>query len=240
MSVKNLGREIGGLPNGRPLLHSLEEYFGPAEEIAELQQDLQRAKNEISKLKKELETAAEQSVTDPLTMLANRRGIDLRFSVTINALKRSMRDVEEHRRAPNVVALMIDIDHFKSVNDLYGHSTGDRMLIIIGNLMSEYFGHRQGEILGRWGGEEFLVILPQSSIQYAHRQAELFRSAVERTIVHLTSREKLSVTVSIGIAETKIADLHHTAEDILADLINRADALLYKAKNQGRNRIQTE
>lgn len=236
----NLGREIGTLPEGRPPLRFLEEreYFGPAEEIAELRQDLQHANQEIARLTIELESARQQSVTDPLTGLANRRGIDLSFSATVNALKRSMKGTDEHRKAPNVVALMIDLDHFKSVNDLYGHSLGDRMLVIVSNLMREYFGHRQGEILGRWGGEEFLVILPQSSIQYAERQAELFRSAVERTIVHLTRQEKLSVTVSIGIAEISITDLHRTSQSLLDELVTRADALLYSAKDAGRNCIK--
>lgn len=244
MSNKSdLGRVLGDhiTPSMGPGLPSYaEEFFGPAEEIDELQRDLEDARSEISRLKKELEVAVQHSVMDPLTGLTNRRGLDMRFSAMINAFKRSMRGIDEHRKAPNVVALMIDIDHFKSINDHYGHSLGDKMLIIVSNLMREYFGHRQGEILGRWGGEEFLIILPQSSTQYAYRQAELFRSAVERTIVHLTSREKLSVTVSIGLAEAEIADLHRTSEDILAELINKADGFLYKAKNEGRNRVQTE
>lgn len=218
------------------------DIFGPAEEIAELERSLQKAKRELQVTQRALEVALEQSVTDPLTGLANRRGIELRFSAMVNAWKRSMRDVGEHRKAPNVVALMIDIDHFKSVNDRHGHTVGDQMLVLVSNLIGEYFSHRQGEILGRWGGEEFLIVLPQSSIQYAYDQASIFRDAIERTIIHLDDQrqQRLSVTVSVGIAETEVANLHLTSENIFADLVSRTDALLYVAKDQGRNRVLKE
>lgn len=218
------------------------DIFGPAEEIAELERSLQKTKRELQVTQRALEVALEQSVTDPLTGLANRRGIDLKFSATVNTLKRSMRiGSHEHRKPPKIVALMIDIDYFKSVNDRHGHTVGDQMLIVVSNLIGQYFGHRQGEIVGRWGGEEFLVLLPQSSIQYAYDQASLFRSAVERTIIHLASQHKLSVTVSIGIAEVEVvADLNLTSEDIFGYLVRRTDTLLYAAKEQGRNCVLKE
>ncbi|MEH4158182.1 sensor domain-containing diguanylate cyclase [Klebsiella variicola] len=156
-------------------------------------------------LKKELEFSAAH---DPLTGLLNRREF--------------YRLVE----APSFIAqgfclLLIDIDHFKSINDIHGHQKGDEVLLVISRIL-ETSVDREDKIY-RWGGEEFLLFLPHSPIARALILAEGIRQAV-------SEYQTLSVTVSIGVAE------HHDGEAI-DQLFSRVDKALYVAKNGGRNRV---
>lgn len=156
-------------------------------------------------LKKELEFSAAH---DPLTGLLNRR--------------------EFHRlvEAPTFIPrgyclLLIDIDHFKSINDIHGHQKGDEVLLVLSRIL-ETSVDREDKIY-RWGGEEFLLFLPHSPIGHALILAEGIRQAV-------SEYQTLSVTVSIGVAE------HHDGETV-DQLFSRVDKALYAAKNDGRNRV---
>lgn len=162
--------------------------------------------------KKELEIL---SIMDRLTGIHNRRKLD---ELLIQESEKSKR----YNRPLSL--LMIDIDHFKHINDTYGHQIGDYTLQIIAKLLKENI--RLSDTVGRFGGEEFMVICPESDQLSAQSLAEKLRLSIEQypfdTINH--------ITISIGVAQ-----LHNT--DTLTEWIEKADIALYKAKNEGRNRV---
>lgn len=160
-----------------------------------------------------------ESGKDPLTQLLNRR-----FLPAI-----MVREIELSRRQHKPFAvLLVDVDHFKRVNDQYGHEAGDRVLQQVAALLLNNV--RAGDFLFRYGGEEFLILLVEVDISHAARVAEKIRSRVAQDIVTLPDQRQLSVSVSIGLA------LHDGHPDY-QHLIARADEALYAAKNQGRNRV---
>jgi diguanylate cyclase (GGDEF)-like protein len=119
---------------------------------------------------------------------------------------------------------MLDIDHFKKVNDTYGHQAGDKILVKVCKITK--FNLREVDILGRYGGEEFMVILPNNNIHNGYLVAERIRKSIEKQN-HI---KDLKVTISGGIVELK--------EENGKELVEKADNLLYKAKRNGRNRIE--
>jgi diguanylate cyclase (GGDEF)-like protein len=123
--------------------------------------------------------------------------------------------------------LYLDIDHFKQVNDNFGHVAGDLTLQVLADVMRG--GLRPGDDLARIGGEEFAILLPETGAGAARAVAERVRSEVERMVVE-TGEGRLSVTISIGGAVS-------AACDTPASLLKRADGALYQAKQQGRNRV---
>jgi len=163
--------------------------------------------------------AIEQSLRDSLTDLWNRRAI---FEVLEKEISRAQRD-----QLP-VAVVMIDLDHFKLVNDTYGHLTGDAVLqesaMRIAELMRPY------DSAGRYGGEEFLIVLPGCSPSNGVRRAEDFRRAIAETPV-LTASGPLTVTCSLGVAS-------HDGVMAAEDLIHQADEALYCAKRLGRNCVR--
>ncbi|MFG1344409.1 sensor domain-containing diguanylate cyclase [Xanthobacter autotrophicus DSM 431] len=159
------------------------------------------------------------AVTDALTGLSNRRAIDLVLDTEFRRAR---------RERTSLCVLMIDIDHFKSVNDRLGHDAGDEVLRRIGHLLPQLV-RRPGDFVGRFGGEEFIALLPSISIEGARHVAERIRTGVEQ-MSHATSGPPLTVTVSIGIAA---ADGGDTPDSV----VHRADEALYRAKSEGRNRV---
>jgi diguanylate cyclase (GGDEF)-like protein len=172
--------------------------------------------DEIEKLQIQLK---EQAIRDPLTGLFNRRFFDEYFN---NELIRSIRT-----NTP-ISLLMVDIDHFKSVNDRFGHDIGDQVLEMLGEILKTMF--RKSDVSCRFGGEEFLVLLPGLAHDQAFNRAEALRDRFEQA-----SREAeflyAQVTVSIGISNYP---LH---ADNTRDLFRMTDRALYQAKEQGRNRV---
>jgi len=162
--------------------------------------------------------------TDPLTGLYNRRHYELEIE---REWRRAMRN-----RFP-VAALMIDVDHFKDYNDTYGHQKGDQVLRQLAELLAQRF-RRSGDLLIRYGGEEFMVIVPDTPGEVAAKLADDLRRQVEDlAIPHAYSPQKL-VTVSIGLA---IADNEDDFRTGHVRLVRLADEALYVAKNSGRNRV---
>ncbi len=156
----------------------------------------------------------ELSVTDQLTQLHNRRYLENNFQKEI---KRSKRTKE------SFCVIMLDIDHFKEVNDSYGHDVGDRVLIAISGIVSAHL--RETDILGRWGGEEFLIICPHTSNDEAFRFAEKLKTEIETIAIETVGHK----TCSFGVAEFDIA------EEGFNEVLKRADEALYDAKSNGRN-----
>lgn len=160
--------------------------------------------------------------TDPLTGVANRRSIEQLGEAAV---------ARAHAAGAPLTALVLDIDHFKQVNDGHGHPAGDKVLARI----AETFRHglRQFDLLGRTGGEEFLVLLPGTGLEQAGAIAERLRTGIETMDCDDLARG-LAVTVSIGMAALRAPG------DTLQQLVERADAALYRAKNNGRNRIERD
>ena len=160
----------------------------------------------------------EQSVTDELTGLLNRKGLDQICSYEFNRMKRS---------GSIFSLILLDVDRFKDINDKYGHEIGDLALKSLTNSLVSTF--RMSDHLGRWGGEEFLIILPDTSLQGAIQVAEGARRTVEQMIIQ-TREASLQLTICIGLASSS-RDLSFT------DTLNYADKSLYQAKENGRNQV---
>ena len=174
---------------------------------------------DITKRKAIEEKLRELAVTDNLTGALNRHGFE---EIAENAFMVSKR----YSRPLSI--LMIDADHFKDINDKYGHDIGDRVLIRFSSVVSETL--RSTDVLCRFGGEEFLALLPETTFEEAAILADRLLSALRTTEVRIGDHEMVRFTVSIGLAS-----LTPDVQD-LASVIQRADEALYKAKNEGRDR----
>ena len=164
---------------------------------------------------------SEQALKDPLTGLGNRRYFEERANAVLARVR---------RRARPVALLMIDIDHFKEVNDHHGHAAGDEVLRALGGTLAASL--RAGDVCGRIGGEEFAAVLPDEDREGAAASAERLRATVERCAVEAASaRGRIKFTVSIGVAALP------QDGDTLEGLLQRADRRLYRAKEGGRNRV---
>ena len=156
------------------------------------------------------------ATTDPLTGLPNRRALDDCLAAALAAT---------HRHAEAVSVALIDVDHFKRINDRHGHATGDRVLVQLGHRLAADL--RAGDRLGRWGGEEFLLVSGHTPLPAALELAERLRASV----AGFGFEHAEPVTVSIGVAQVRQGD-------DAASLLERADQALYQAKDAGRNRVE--
>jgi diguanylate cyclase (GGDEF)-like protein len=158
---------------------------------------------------------------DPLTKLYNRRYF-IELSEPILDLAK--------RNNTNTAVIMLDIDKFKNVNDTYGHNIGDEVLVALALKLQEI--SRKSDVASRWGGEEFLILLPNTDINGALIIAEKIRQNLEELVIDLKDEKKLQFTVSVGVSP-----FDKESNDTLQSAINRADEALYKAKESGRNRV---
>jgi diguanylate cyclase len=189
-----------------------------------LEDRLTLSKNEISNLQHSLEAIRAESLTDPLTGLGNRKYFDRMIGEAVqNALA----------SGEPLSLLLFDIDHFKSFNDSYGHLTGDQVLRLVGMSLKQTI--KGQDITARYGGEEFAVVLPNTALRQALTVADHIRRAVMAKELKKKSTGEIlgRVTISIGVSMLKQGD------DTDA-LIERADACLYAAKRNGRNRVICE
>lgn len=175
---------------------------------------------ERKKLERELER---QARIDMLTGLNNRRHF---FELAEHELARARRHDQP------LAVLMLDVDHFKRVNDTYGHHVGDMVLRKMSEVCIQTL--RENDILGRMGGEEFAILFPETGRLQALETAERLRQAVANTEVQITQGKSVHFAVSIGVAFFAAADVNVDA------ILKRADAALYEAKNTGRNRVCSE
>jgi diguanylate cyclase (GGDEF)-like protein len=164
-----------------------------------------------AELSSEKEKYQRLSTIDALTKVLNRHGIEL----YLDAMR---------QKNQSASVIVIDIDHFKRINDQHGHHTGDRVLQTIGNVLSAH--HRVSDGLGRWGGEEFVLVCPDASLTSAVELAEKLRRQIAETIV--IPELSISVTASFGVATT-------SPDQSFSDVFVRADEALYLAKSRGRN-----
>ena len=176
----------------------------------------------IRELTKAYELLQIEANTDPLTQVSNRRpflkNLDSQF------------DNAQRRGLPMSVA-MLDVDHFKRINDTYGHDAGDKALQQLSRMLIREF--RSIDLVGRLGGEEFALVFPDTDLIGAYAACDRLRSMVELNEI-LADAHKIRLTVSIGLTE-----ITGNASDAAA-LLKRADELLYVAKNSGRNQVMAE
>ncbi|MHA3103848.1 GGDEF domain-containing protein [Acinetobacter sp. ANC 3791] len=162
---------------------------------------------------------------DPLTQVSNRQALKERLEQEFKRAQRNERPLS---------ILFIDIDHFKKYNDEYGHLQGDYCLIAVAQLLKQMFS-RAYDFVARFGGEEFVVLLPETSQEEAIQLAEHFRKAVNRIEMPLISAAKApKITVSIGVNTHGQTQQYLTVESF----IRSADELLYLTKDQGRNQVR--
>jgi diguanylate cyclase len=186
-----------------------------------LEERLTTSKQEINNLQRNLETIRTESLTDPLTGLGNRKHFDRAVGEAVRSAAATGHPLS---------LLMIDIDHFKSFNDNYGHLTGDQVLRLVGMSLKQSI--KGQDITARYGGEEFAVVLPNTPL----RQAIIVADNIRRMVMSKELKKKSTgeilgrVTLSAGVSTIR------SGEDSDA-LIERADACLYAAKRNGRNRV---
>ena len=186
-----------------------------------LETSLKTSKQEIKQLHAHLESVRNESLTDPLTTLANRKCFEDAFTHAI---------VDSSTTGEPLSLMMADIDHFKNFNDTFGHLIGDQVLRLVALALKQNVKGR--DIAARYGGEEFAVVLPETSLRDATTVAEQIRRAVmSKELMKRSTGENLGrVTVSIGVATLR-------RNESSGKLIERADACLYAAKRNGRNRV---
>jgi diguanylate cyclase len=189
-----------------------------------LEARLTASKQEIHQLQANLETVRTESLTDPLTSLANRKYFDA-------ALEKALADAEA--RGEPVSLVLSDIDHFKVFNDTFGHLTGDQVLRLVALAMKQNV--KGQDLAARYGGEEFAIVLPNTILRAATTVADHIRRAVmTKELMKRSTGEHLGrVTISLGVATCRSGDTPQS-------LIERADACLYAAKRSGRNRVVCE
>lgn len=184
-------------------------------EIKNIRDELKEKNIELVKLNEQLE---EYAIKDPLTKLYNRRMMLTKFDEEISRCKRK-NDVFS--------VILLDIDHFKQVNDNYGHNFGDEVLKIFSNLLMN--SKRLEDFVARWGGEEFLLILPHTNGKGAYAVAQRIKEKVSE-YEYFYNDEKLHITATFGIAE-------FNKDDTSEKIIKKADYALYYGKENGRNQI---
>jgi diguanylate cyclase len=184
-----------------------------------MQEELEESKRTISKLTQLLEQVESKAMIDPLTQVFNRGTYNMEI----------VQMIKEFKRYKNPAALIIiDIDHFKMFNDDYGHKVGDAVLVLVASVIKGAV--RDTDMVFRYGGEEFVVLLDKLDFKNALTVAEKVRAQIESH--HLTNKANvLNVTVSIGLSCFKEGDIE-------TSIFERADKALYQGKQNGRNRVE--
>lgn len=187
----------------------------------QLQDKLEQAQTELNRLQDEMRRQEGLALTDELTGLANRRAFNVKLSEET---------ARSRRYGGNVSLILMDLDNFKTINDRYGHLIGDRVLVVTAKTIR--LAIRGMDFVGRYGGEEFAVICPQTDLEGARIVAQRLQEAIDHTQFTVKG-VPVSITISAGVSQLAEDDRVH-------DLIDRADQALYKAKRTGKNKVCTE
>jgi diguanylate cyclase len=214
-TVEDMGGQVSSM---RLEAQRVSDGFG------KLSTQLEHSKDEVRHLTDELHRIREDALTDALSGLLNRRGFD-------RELQRLA--PKEGAQDGALTVIMLDIDHFKKVNDTYGHPLGDRVIAAVGQLIRDCLG--DVGVAARYGGEEFAVLVPEQPIEVAESVAQSIRKRVEQGKIRRRHGEDPigGVTVSAGVAAWN-------RDDDLASLVERADRALYASKRAGRNRVTVD
>ena len=188
-----------------------------------LQQDLTCTRYRLEEQAEEIDHARREARTDELTGVANRKALNEKVHVLLDGRK---------RHAEPFVLLLADLDQFKRINDAHGHPVGDRVLKTIGGWLRQWV--REGDFVGRYGGDEFVILLPKTELAVGAELAETIRvKAAEKVSAVVARREQIAVSLSIGVVSAR-------PDDDAESLLHRADRALYRCKNLGRNQVQCE
>jgi diguanylate cyclase (GGDEF)-like protein len=179
-----------------------------------------RVKTLIKRLSSSRDELEHQALTDPMTKLYNRRYLS---EITQHLLGLMRRNNSQ------LAVVMLDIDKFKNVNDTYGHQVGDDVIIRLAQTLQKHT--RKSDVICRLGGEEFVILLPETGVEGAMSVAETLRCEVEKLLITLGDEIELRFTISIGVSQVKRGEQNFDAA------MTRADAALYEAKESGRNRV---
>ncbi|MDE3061144.1 MAG: GGDEF domain-containing protein [Pseudomonadota bacterium] len=214
---------------GTGVEHLVEELVkttvGMRQRSEKISKKLEESTQEIKTLKQSLQQVSAEAQRDFLTSVYNRKSFDGLAEEQLQAAREQQAEL---------CLLMIDIDHFKQFNDRFGHLLGDEVLKVVAGTLTETLKGR--DIVGRFGGEEFSVVLPETPLDGAMKVAEMIRSAIAGKELKRKDTGEMygTITVSIGVAR------FHPGADTLASLIRRADDALYQSKRTGRNRVTRE
>lgn len=190
-----------------------------------LKAKLAESQREIESLREEVSRVRDASLHDALTGLTNRRGFDQALDVCLGSLSAE----DAHDPAAQPCLLMCDIDHFKKINDTYGHLFGDKVIRAVGQVLTDNVKGR--DTAARYGGEEFIVLLPGTPLEGARTLAEKLRSTIEGGRIKKGGSEEVAkVTISLGVSR-------YVSGESSASFIERADKALYASKQNGRNQV---
>lgn len=192
------------------------------DELAIIKEQMQLTEEESQRLKQSLQEQRFRAFNDPLTELPNRYAYNDRISTEYSRWRRY--------RTP-LSLVVIDIDYFKKVNDEHGHQGGDKVLKAIAQTLQE--GIRESDFIARFGGEEFVMLMPETNLNEATKAINKLRLLIANQTIKLSSQVALKVTVSCGVAEFEGSD---SADDVF----RKADTALYRAKQKGRNQVCCE
>lgn len=225
---QQLNENISHIKEAKSLVeipHIVDRVVSAIESIKHLNQqftsDMKSSADEITFLKRQLQRAERKASVDQLTKLSNRYSFDTQLA-----------QLTQHAtQASSVCLILIDLDHFKSLNDDYGHVIGDTVLRMMGELIRN--ASPDSAICARYGGEEFAIILTNSSIEQAAAVADKLHGKLQQVKVELKKTGKIlnSISASFGVARFKIGESVET-------FIDRTDQALYRAKDNGRNRVE--
>ena len=190
-----------------------------SDDIREENKELELLRKKVELLENELKEVKKEAKTDALTNMLNKKALT-------DELNKQEQFYKRHNRTYSII--FIDIDHFKNVNDTYGHEAGDVILKSVGLLLNRY--SREIDIVGRFGGEEFVIIAPETDKKGAYIFAEKIRKVIAKT-KFMYKKTRIDITISAGVAERK-------ETNSMQETLELADKRLYKAKNSGRNRVE--
>lgn len=186
-----------------------------------LEEKVKQRTQELEASNEELKLLAS---VDPLTLLYNRRYFTTSSEQILQISKRNKTPLS---------MIMLDIDDFKHINDAYGHQSGDEVIVFVASVLMEMT--RKSDIICRFGGEEFVVLLPETNLEGAFAIGEKIRTSIERQELDLQIKQKVFITISVGVAE-----FDKKADKSLEDIIKKADSAMYEAKGSGKNRTCVE
>ena len=223
-SLQNYGNTLKNSLNESTLGSLINNMVGDTEKMRgsmqNLQAELEASKQQVEKLHQELQSARGEALTDPLTGILNRRGFEL-----------GTKQIFAYEKVGDkcLSLLMIDIDHFKKINDTYGHLFGDKVIRAIATTLKSKV--RGQDLVARMGGEEFAILLEETDISGARTVAEHIRQSIEKgKIRRLDTQEQIGgITISIGITT-------YNSGASIVELLDQADKALYVSKSTGRNK----
>lgn len=224
--LEHIGREFGDDPNVKNIFKELIHATAGLKQSGEhISQKLEESTREINNLRKNLQAVTVEAQRDFLTGVFNRK--------TFEKLIDEQMMISQEQKS-ELCLLMIDVDHFKMFNDKFGHLLGDEVLKIVARTLTDTLKGR--DVVARFGGEEFVVFLPDTPIEGALRVAEMIRSTIANKELKRRDTGEIygTITVSIGVSRYRFG------ADTLPTLIKRADDALYSSKHNGRNRVTKE